>query len=182
MQGLNGLKYFSTVVALVMRSLYDITTQNGNPSTFWRIMAAATSGITTIYNTYWDIVVDWGLLRKKAKNRWLRDELLVSNKAVYVLAIVSSLSLSLSSFLLRKTRRHELNTEYFDMKMQLVNILLRLVWMQLVLDFNLPFLHRNAMISVVASLEILRRGIWNFFRYVRCHTSTHKTYIFTVNG
>lgn len=95
MQGLNGLKYFSTVVALVMRSLYDITVQNGNASAFWRIMAAATSGITTIYNTYWDIVMDWGLLQKKAKNRWLRDKLLISNKAVYVVAIVSSLSLSL---------------------------------------------------------------------------------------
>lgn len=89
MQGLNALKYFSTVVALVMRSLYDITRQNGSASMFWRIMAAATSGITTIYNTYWDIVVDWGLLQKNSKNRWLRDKLLISSKAVYVVAIVS---------------------------------------------------------------------------------------------
>lgn len=91
MQGLNALKYFSTVVALVLRSLYDITRQNGSPSTLWRIMAATTSGITTIYNTYWDIVVDWGLLQKNSKNRWLRDKLLISNKAVYVVAIVSSI-------------------------------------------------------------------------------------------
>ncbi|XP_042060255.1 phosphate transporter PHO1 homolog 9-like isoform X2 [Salvia splendens] len=145
MQGLNGLKYFSTVVALVMRSLYDITVQNGNASAFWRTMAAATSGITTIYNTYWDIVVDWGLLQKKAKNRWLRDKLLISNKAVYVVAIV-------------------------------VNILLRLVWMQLVLDFNLPFLHRNAMIAVIACLEILRRGIWNFFRLEHEHFNNVENY------
>ncbi|XP_057768662.1 phosphate transporter PHO1 homolog 9-like [Salvia miltiorrhiza] len=145
MQGLNGLKYLSTVVALVMRSVYDITAQNGNPSAFWRIMAAATSGITTIYNTYWDIIVDWGLLRKKAKNRWLRDKLLISNKAVYVVAIV-------------------------------LNILLRLVWMQLVLDFHLPFLHRNAMVSVVACLEILRRGIWNFFRLENEHFSNVENY------
>ncbi|KAL1563136.1 phosphate transporter PHO1 3-like [Salvia divinorum] len=145
MQGLNGLKYLSTVVALVMRSLYDITVQNGNPSAFWRIMAAATSGITTIYNTYWDIVVDWGLLQKKSKNRWLRDKLLISNKAVYVVAIVS-------------------------------NILLRLVWMQLVLDFHLPFLHRNAMIAVIACLEILRRGIWNFFRLENEHFSNVENY------
>ncbi|KAG6420945.1 hypothetical protein SASPL_117491 [Salvia splendens] len=145
MQGLNGLKYFSTVVALVMRSLYDITVQNGNASSFWRIMAAATSGITTIYNTYWDIVVDWGLLQKKAKNRWLRDKLLISNKAVYVVAIVA-------------------------------NILLRLVWMQLVLDFNLPFLHRNAMTAVIACLEILRRGIWNFFRLEHEHFNNVENY------
>lgn len=38
--------------------------------------------------------------------------------------------------------------------------------MQLVLDFQeTPFLHRRALSAVVACLEILRRGIWNFFRY-----------------
>ncbi|GFP90381.1 phosphate transporter pho1 homolog 5 [Phtheirospermum japonicum] len=82
--GLNGLKYFSTIVALVMRTMYSLRRRM-----FWRIMAASTSGITTIYNTYWDIVRDWGLLRKNAKNKWLRDNLLISSKAVYFLAIVS---------------------------------------------------------------------------------------------
>ncbi|KAG8366922.1 hypothetical protein BUALT_Bualt16G0018300 [Buddleja alternifolia] len=129
-QGFNSLKYFSTVVALVMRTIYDLRRE-----TFWRIMAASSSGVTTIYNTYWDIVIDWGLLQRNAENPWLRDKLLISNKAVYFVAIV-------------------------------VNILLRLVWMQLVLDFNeAPFLHRKAMVAVVACLEIVRRGIWNFFRF-----------------
>lgn len=50
--------------------------------------------------------------------------------------------------------------------LQVVNILLRLVWMQLVLDFEIPFLHAKATIAVVACLEIIRRGIWNFFRYI----------------
>lgn len=145
MQGFNGLKYLSTVVALVMRSLYDFARQNGSPATFWRIMVASTSGITTIYSTYWDIVVDWGLLQKNSKNRWLRDKLLIPNKAVYVVAIV-------------------------------LNILLRLVWMQLVLDFNLPFLHRTAMVAVVACLEILRRGIWNFFRLENEHFNNVENY------
>ncbi|KAK6155070.1 hypothetical protein DH2020_009318 [Rehmannia glutinosa] len=134
MQGLNSLKYFSTIVALVMRTVYDL-----KRGTFWRIMAASTSGVTTVYNTYWDIVIDWGLLQRKARNPWLRDKLLISNKAVYFVAII-------------------------------VNILLRLVWMQLVLDFNeAPFLHRRAMVAVVACLEILRRGIWNFFRLENEH-------------
>ncbi|KAK6129270.1 hypothetical protein DH2020_036979 [Rehmannia glutinosa] len=53
--------------------------------------------------------------------------------------------------------------------LQIVNILLRLVWMQLVLDFHAPFLHRRAMVAVVACLEILRRGIWNFFRLENEH-------------
>ncbi|KAL3833241.1 hypothetical protein ACJIZ3_007977 [Penstemon smallii] len=133
-QGFNGLKYFSTIVALVMRTIYD-----QRRGMFWKIMAASTSGVTTIFNTYWDIVRDWGLLRKNSKNPWLRDKLLISNKAVYFVAIV-------------------------------VNILLRLVWMQLVLDFNeAPFLHKKAMVAVVACLEILRRGIWNFFRLENEH-------------
>lgn len=139
-QGLNFLKYFSTIVALVMKTLFDLERQKGNGSrvAFWRIMAASTSGFTTVYNTYWDIVVDWGLLHKNAKNPWLRDKLLISNKAVYFVAIV-------------------------------VNILLRLVWMQLVLSFELSFLHPRAMVALVACLEILRRGIWNFFRLENEH-------------
>lgn len=105
MQGLNGLKYLSTVVALVMRSLYDIARQNGSPATLLRIMAAATSGITTIYSTYWDIVVDWGLLRKNSKNQWLRDKLLIPNKAVYAVAMVSS---TITVFSLFKNKKNAL--------------------------------------------------------------------------
>ncbi|GER45830.1 EXS (ERD1/XPR1/SYG1) family protein [Striga asiatica] len=134
MQGLNSLKYLSTIVALVMRTLYDL-----KRGAFWRVMAASMSGVTTVFNTYWDIVIDWGFLKRKSKNPWLRDKLLLSNKAVYFVAIV-------------------------------VNILLRLVWMQLVLDFHeAPFLHRKAMVAIVASLEIIRRGIWNFFRLENEH-------------
>ncbi|KAK4409852.1 Phosphate transporter [Sesamum angolense] len=125
---------------LTSRTIYDLRRQ-----TSWRIMAATSSGVTTIYNTYWDIVIDWGLLRKNAKNRWLRDKLLISNKAVYFVAIV-------------------------------LNVLLRLVWMQLILDFEVPFLHRRAMVALVACLEILRRGIWNFFRLENEHFNNVESY------
>ncbi|KZV15957.1 EXS family protein isoform 1 [Dorcoceras hygrometricum] len=137
-QGVNSLKYFSTVVALVLRTVYEQRRRERDES-FWRILATSSSGVTTIFNTYWDIVIDWGLLRRNSNNPWLRDKLLVSNKAVYFVAIV-------------------------------VNILLRLVWMQLVLDIeDGPFLHKKAMIALVAALEILRRGIWNFFRMENEH-------------
>ncbi|KZV43409.1 hypothetical protein F511_22001 [Dorcoceras hygrometricum] len=133
-QGLNSLKYFSTVAALVIRTIYDF-----RRGTFWKIMAASSSGVTTIFNAYWDIVMDWGFLQKKARNPWLRDKLSVSNKAIYFVAIIG-------------------------------NILLRLAWMQSVLDFNeAPFLHRTVVIALVACLEILRRGIWNFFRLENEH-------------
>lgn len=45
-------------------------------------------------------------------------------------------------------------------------MVLRLAWMQTVLGIKeAPFLHKRALVAVVGSLEIVRRGIWNFFRF-----------------
>ncbi|XP_023549609.1 phosphate transporter PHO1 homolog 9-like isoform X1 [Cucurbita pepo subsp. pepo] len=130
----NGLKYFSTVIAVAMRTGNDL-----NMGMTWRTLAAVSSVIATISGTYWDIVCDWGLLRRNSKNPWLRDKLVISNKSVYFAAIV-------------------------------LNILLRLAWMQSVLGFReAPFIHRQALIAIVAVLEIIRRGIWNFFRLENEH-------------
>ncbi|KAJ4835391.1 hypothetical protein Tsubulata_010554 [Turnera subulata] len=129
MHAYNALKYMSTIAAVAMRTIYDL-----KRGTLWLIMAAVTSGFATIVSTYWDIVIDWGLLQRGSRNRWLRDKLLIPHKSVYFLAIVS-------------------------------NVVLRLAWMQTVLGFRqAPFLHRSALTAIVASLEIIRRGIWNFFR------------------
>lgn len=85
MHALNGLKYFSTIVAVVMRTGNDLKW-----GITWRIMAAASSGVATIVSTYWDIVIDWGLLQRNSKNPWLREKLLISNRSVYFVAIVST--------------------------------------------------------------------------------------------
>ncbi|XP_004141577.1 phosphate transporter PHO1 homolog 9 isoform X1 [Cucumis sativus] len=130
----NGLKYFSTVIAVAMRTGNDL-----NMGMTWRTLAIVSSVIATISGTYWDIVCDWGLLRRNSRNPWLRDKLVISNNSVYFVAIV-------------------------------LNILLRLAWMQSVLGFReAPFIHRQALISIVAVLEIIRRGIWNFFRMENEH-------------
>ncbi|ESQ34304.1 hypothetical protein EUTSA_v10006900mg [Eutrema salsugineum] len=50
-----------------------------------------------------------------------------------------------------------------------VNVVLRLAWLQTVLDFNFSFLHRETMVALLAILEIIRRGIWNFFRLENEH-------------
>ena len=84
MHGLNGLKYISTVVALVLR-----TTNEFHRGMVWQILAATSSSIATIVNTYWDIVIDWGLLRRNSRNPWLREKLSVPNKSVYFVAMVS---------------------------------------------------------------------------------------------
>ncbi|KAK4481586.1 hypothetical protein RD792_012488 [Penstemon davidsonii] len=133
MQGYNGLKYFLTIVAVCTRTAYNL-----NGSVSWRCTAWTTSIVVTIFCTYWDIVIDWGLFQKNSRNRFLRDKLLVQNKNVYYVAMV-------------------------------MNVLFRLAWMQTVMNFTIFSLHRQAMITLVASLEIIRRGIWNFFRLENEH-------------
>ncbi|KAF5792011.1 putative SPX domain-containing protein [Helianthus annuus] len=133
-QALNGLKYFSTIAAVVTRTIYS-----QKRGTTLKIISASTSSVATIFSTYWDIVMDWGLLCKDSENPWLRDKLILPNKSIYFIAMV-------------------------------LNVILRLAWMQTVLDFHeAPFLHKNALIAIVASLEIIRRGIWNFFRLENEH-------------
>uniref|UniRef100_A0A7N0VMR3 Uncharacterized protein n=1 Tax=Kalanchoe fedtschenkoi TaxID=63787 RepID=A0A7N0VMR3_KALFE len=131
----NGLKYLSTIAALVMRTGQDLNRDVKG----WFAMAAISSAVATVLNTYWDIVIDWGLLRRNSRNPWLRDKLLVSKKSIYFVAMV-------------------------------VNVFLRLAWMQSVLGFTqAPFIHRTALTALVACLEIIRRGIWNFFRLENEH-------------
>nr|GEU30294.1 hypothetical protein [Tanacetum cinerariifolium] len=133
-QAKNGLKYLSTIIAVITRTIY--VQRRGMTM---RIIAASSSGVATIYNTYWDMVKDWGLLCRNSKNPWLRDRLIIPNKWVYFVAMV-------------------------------VNVILRLAWMQTVLDFHeAPWIHRSAMTFVVAVLEIIRRGISNFFRLENEH-------------
>nr|GEW06738.1 SPX domain, EXS [Tanacetum cinerariifolium] len=133
-QALNGLKYFSTIAAVVARSMYS--QKHGMTL---KIIAASTSGIATIFSTYWDLVLDWGLLNKNSENPWLRDKLILPNRSIYFIAMV-------------------------------LNVILRFAWMQTVLDFQeASSLHRNALIAIVASLEIIRRGIWKFFRLENEH-------------
>eukprot|EP00257_Ricinus_communis_P026324 XP_025013738.1 phosphate transporter PHO1 homolog 3 isoform X2 [Ricinus communis] len=50
-----------------------------------------------------------------------------------------------------------------------LNVLLRFAWLQTVLNFNISSLHAETSIAIVASLEIIRRGIWNFFRLENEH-------------
>ncbi|KAH9295012.1 hypothetical protein KI387_038600, partial [Taxus chinensis] len=46
---------------------------------------------------------------------------------------------------------------------QILNVLLRFAWIQSVMNFSISSLHLNATVAIIACLEIIRRGIWNFF-------------------
>ncbi|XP_038707556.1 phosphate transporter PHO1 homolog 3-like [Tripterygium wilfordii] len=133
MQGLNGLKYLVTVIAICMRTAFSL-----NKGMTWKLLAWIFSAVAAIFATYWDLVVDWGLLQRHSKNRWLRDRLLVPHKSVYFGVMV-------------------------------LNILLRFAWLQTVLNLTLFDLHIQNMTTIFASLEIIRRGIWNFFRLENEH-------------
>ncbi|KAJ0095394.1 hypothetical protein Patl1_16793 [Pistacia atlantica] len=133
MHGYNGIKYFLTIVAVCMRTALNLDGGKG-----WEVLAWTFSVLAAIFCTYWDLVLDWGLLNRHSKNRWLRDKLLVSKKSVYFIAM-------------------------------LLNVLLRFAWIQTVVKFDFDFMHRNTLIAIVACLEIIRRGIWNFFRLENEH-------------
>ncbi|KAK2429185.1 phosphate transporter PHO1 protein [Trifolium repens] len=57
-----------------------------------------------------------------------------------------------------------------------VNVVLRLSWMQLVLELHWRPLHRVAIITFISCLEIIRRGIWNFFRLENEHLNNVGNY------
>ncbi|KAI3992823.1 hypothetical protein MKX01_008033 [Papaver californicum] len=132
-QAYNGLKYLLTIIAVLMRTAFDL-----KKGTSWRAVAIVSSAIAAIMSTYWDIVKDWGLLQRHSKNPWLRDKLLISHTSFYFIAMV-------------------------------LDVILRLAWLQSVVNFHVTFLHQTALTTIVACLEILRRGMWNFFRLENEH-------------
>ena len=80
----NGLRYFTTIVAVVIRTAFEF-----RKKTVWKVLALLSSAVAAIANTYWDIVVDWGLLQRQSKNPFLRDKLIIPHKNVYFVAIVN---------------------------------------------------------------------------------------------
>lgn len=83
MHGYNGLKYLSTIAAVLIRTAFELKKRMA-----WMVSALVSSAIAVTMNTYWDIVVDWGLLQRQSRNRFLRDKLLISKKSVYFSAVV----------------------------------------------------------------------------------------------
>ena len=77
-------KYVSAMVAAGARLTYE--TQKNH---LWFSVVLVTSVVATVYQLYWDFVKDWGLLNPNSTNPWLRDDLILKNKSIYYLSIVS---------------------------------------------------------------------------------------------
>lgn len=82
--GYTALRFIITVMAVVFQTMCRLSNRN-----IWKVLGLVTTGVTVTVNTYSDIVLDWGLLRWKSKNKLLRDKLLVPHKSVYFIAMVS---------------------------------------------------------------------------------------------
>lgn len=83
-------KYVSAMVAAGARLTYN----RQQDDRLWFAIVVVTSAVATIYQLYWDFVKDWGFLNRHSKNFLLRDNLILKNKSIYYVSIVSYLQLS----------------------------------------------------------------------------------------
>ncbi|KAL3694663.1 hypothetical protein R1sor_008314 [Riccia sorocarpa] len=130
----NAAKYTSAMIAVVTKIFYG-----RDASTLWLIAYISSSTIATVFQAYWDIVVDWGLLDRHSRNRWLRDKLILEDKNyVYYISMV-------------------------------INVIFRLAWVLSITRFHFGGLDPHFSDIILAALEIIRRGIWNFYRLENEH-------------
>lgn len=83
MHGYSSVNYLWTIVAAIIRTICEL-----KKGMAWMVLALVSSSVVVIVATYWDIVFDWGLLRRHSKNPYLKDKLLVPYKSVYFAAMV----------------------------------------------------------------------------------------------
>ncbi|KAG2654855.1 hypothetical protein PVAP13_1NG563700 [Panicum virgatum] len=127
------LPYYWRAMQCLRRFKYAAT-----PTPLWMWMVVISSSGATIYQLYWDFVMDWGFLNPKSKNLWLRDQLILKKKSIYYVSMM-------------------------------LNLALRLAWAQSVMKLHLGRVESRLLDFSLASLEIIRRGHWNFYRLEHEH-------------
>ncbi|XP_044410039.1 phosphate transporter PHO1-2-like isoform X1 [Triticum aestivum] len=158
----NAGKYVSAMVAAAVRLKYKAT-----PTPFWVWMVLITSTGTTVYQLYWDFVKDWGFFTPKSKNLWLRDDLILKNKFTYYVSMVLYfVQLIFSMTLVQKGAAF--GALIFS-QMQMLNLVLRLSWTKSVMKISITKNETRLLDFSRASLEIIRRGHWNFYRLENEH-------------
>ena len=98
------------------------------------------SAVACSYALTWDFTVDWGLLRPHARHPYLRDELILKRKWIYFCSMA-------------------------------LNTLLRMLWITKIVPGvkELVSQDENYLAMCLASLEIVRRCHWNFYRMENVH-------------
>ncbi|KAJ6910459.1 hypothetical protein NC652_021201 [Populus alba x Populus x berolinensis] len=133
-------KYVSAMLAAGAKVAYE---RDNSAGMMWLVVVI--SSAATIYQLYWDFVMDWGLLQMNSKNPWLRNELVLRRKFIY----------------------------YFSMGL---NLILRLAWLQTVLHTSFEHVDHRVTELFIASLEVIRRGQWNFYRLENEHLNNAGKY------
>ncbi|KAG6664653.1 hypothetical protein I3843_02G094100 [Carya illinoinensis] len=129
-------KYVSAMVAAGARLTYHRQHDH-----LWLAIFLLTSVVATVYQCYWDFVMDWGLFNQNSKNLWLRDGIILKNKSIYYISIA-------------------------------LNAVLRLAWLESVLPFKIDKVVDGHLVEFfLASLEVIRRGHWNFYRLENEHVN-----------
>jgi len=148
----NALKYLISHSVVIMAAYHPVF--NDHHATSWqtyRVIWLLCCVASTLYSTWWDIVMDWGLFQKGAHWPGLRKELLYGER----------------------------NVMYYYGAM-VINCLLRWVWVITIIPFSFelgsekdksPTNILSALVSwdqiiipVLALLELLRRFQWSIFR------------------
>jgi len=132
--------------------------------------------------------MDWGLLQSQSKNWFLRDKLLIPHRSVYFGAVVSKkntwqiriILLALVAqnwncgtrmkwkkkckpgFKLYSSAPEQVLTNSHDVGNAGLECIAEICLVANCLEFPTAFLHRQSLVAIVASLEIIGRGIWNF--------------------
>jgi hypothetical protein len=102
--------------------------------------------VSTVYSYCWDLKMDFGFLQEGSVNYPLRDKLSYKNKAFY----------------------------YFCM---IFNLFLRFMWVLTVSpDIVYKFILPEFFLLIIYSMEVLRRGMWNFIRVELKHLELCKEF------
>ena len=132
----NAGKYSSTFLVVTFSTLHAVYSTRDEYSPFFYCYLLSAL-FSSVYTYVWDIKMDWGFFAAGAgENRFLREEIVYSSKSYYYFAIIEDL-------------------------------VLRFSWaMALALKENGFRNYSELIISVFAVLEVFRRFVWNFFRFV----------------
>ncbi|CAM6021947.1 unnamed protein product [Sphagnum balticum] len=130
----NSGKYMSAMVAVVLRLAYV-----SHSSIALLVLFVLSSCFATLYQVYWDVVVDWGLLQQNSKNPGLRDNLILKRKYLYHISMWLNALLRLA----------------WISSIQPLN--------------GIPGFSQPAWSVIFAALEVIRRGQWNFYRLENEH-------------
>ncbi|CAK9228659.1 unnamed protein product [Sphagnum troendelagicum] len=130
----NSGKYMSAMVAVVLRLAYV-----SHSSIALLVLFVLSSCFATLYQVYWDVVVDWGLLQQNSKNPGLRDNLILKRKYLYYISMWLNALLRLA----------------WISSIQPLN--------------GIPGFSQPAWSVIFAALEVIRRGQWNFYRLENEH-------------